>query len=373
MPERAARLVGDGAHQLGIDRLTVLLEQAARPADTPRVRVSASVIVVAYDSGPGLLSCVASVWADEPGWEVIVVDNGGGGGEIDAVARAGRATVVTPPANLGFGGGCNLGARIATGDRFIFLNPDTIVLPGTLRRLVAPLDDPDVSIATGRLRLLDRPELLHAEGTVIHVSGLGWSGGYGTAAATATEAVDVTAPCGAAMAIRSQTFRELGGFHDEFFLYQEDVELGWRARMAGGRVVCSAGADVYHNYDFGRHAEKRYFMERNRIAFLGICFSARTLVLLSPMLLATEAAMLVLAVRQGWLRAKLSGWAWILRNGRTLLRRRRETQQRRRVRDRELAGLLTAVVDPGMLEVPAFVRALNPLLLVYWALVRQAL
>ncbi|HEY2543946.1 MAG TPA: glycosyltransferase family 2 protein [Gaiellaceae bacterium] len=337
------------------------------------MRVSASVIVVAYDSGPGLLSCVASVWADEPDWEVIVVDNGAGGDEIDAVVRAGRATVVKPHANLGFGGGCNLGARVAAGDRLVFLNPDTIVPPGALRRLVAPLGDPDVAISTGRLRLLDRPELLHAEGTVIHVSGLGWSGGYGTAGHESTEIVDVTAPCGAAMAMRAETFRELGGFHDELFLYQEDVELGWRARMSGGRVVCSPGADIYHNYDFERHAGKRYFMERNRIAFLGICFSARTLLLLSPVLLATEAAMLVLAVRQGWLRAKLAGWLWLLRNGGMLLRRRRETQRRRRVGDRELAGLLTAVVDPGMLEVPAFVRLLNPLLLVYWAAARRAL
>src|SRR5882672_1156846 len=81
---------------------------------SPTVRDSASVVIVAYDSGPGLLGCVASVWADEPDWEVIVVDNGAGGAELEAVAAAGRVTIVTPPQNLGFGGGCNLGARVAT-------------------------------------------------------------------------------------------------------------------------------------------------------------------------------------------------------------------------------------------------------------------
>lgn len=337
------------------------------------VEAPASVIVVAYESGPGLLPCVASVWADQPDWEVIVVDNGGGGEEIDAVAAAGRATIVSPAVNAGFGGGCNLGASVATGDRLVFLNPDTIVVPGSLRRLVEPLDDEDVGIATGRLRLRDRPELLHAEGTVVHVSGLGWSGGYGTAAPPSGQLTDVAAPCGAAMAIRAETFRSLGGFHDELFLYMEDVELGWRARMAGGRVVCSPEADVYHDYDFERNDRKRYFMERNRLAFLAICFSAWTLLLLSPVLIATELAMLAMAARQGWLRDKLAGWAWIVRNRRALLRRRLETQRGRRVRDRDLAKLLTAVVDPGMLDVPVLVRLFNPLLAAYWAAVRCAL
>jgi hypothetical protein len=114
-------------------------------------------------------------------------------------------------------------------------------------------------------------------------------------------------------------------------------------------------------------------MERNRLAFLGTCFSARTLLLLAPLLLATELVMLVLAARQGWFRDKLAGWMWLARNRRKLLRRRRETQRGRRVHDRDLASLLTAVVDPGMLKVPMFVRALNPLLLVYWTVVRRAL
>ena len=78
-------------------------------------------------------------------------------------------------------------------------------------------------------------------------------------------------------------------------------------------------------------------MERNRIVFLGTCFSARTLLVLAPLLLATELVMLLLALRQGWLRDKLAGWVWLVRNGRTLFRRRRETQRQRLVRDRDLA------------------------------------
>jgi hypothetical protein len=142
--------------------------------------------------------------------------------------------------------------------------------------------------------------------------------------------------------------------------------------MAGRRVVVSSDADVWHDYNFEKHRKKRYFMERNRLAFLGTCFSARTLLLLAPLLLATELVMLLLAVRQGWFRDKLAGWVWLVRNGKRLRHRRRQTQRLRRVRDRDLVGLLTAVVDPGMLPVPVVVRMLNPLVVGYWALVRWA-
>jgi GT2 family glycosyltransferase len=331
------------------------------------------VIVVAYGATPGLLPCVASIWADQPDWEVIVVDNGGGGEELEAVAAAGRVTVVTPPTNLGFAGGCNLGAKLASGETLVFLNPDTVVAPGSLAPLVAPLADPDVGIVTGRLRITDDPGFMHAAGTVVHISGMGWSGGFGTNADEQGGQVDVPTPCGAAMAIDAETLRELGGFHDEFFLYQEDIQLGWRAQMSGRRVVYCPAADIYHDYDFERHPKKRYFMERNRIAFIGTCFSARTLLLLSPLLLATELAMLVMAARQGWFRDKLAGWVWLVRNGKKLYRRRRETQRGRRVRDRDLAWLLTTAVDPGMLKVPKIVQALNPLVLAYWSVVRFAL
>jgi GT2 family glycosyltransferase len=334
---------------------------------------STSVIVVAYHSGRALLACLESVWASDPDCEVVLVDNGGGGPEIDAAESSGRVTLVRPPHNVGFASGCNLGAAVATGDALVFLNPDTIVGPDALGQLVAPLEDPEIGIVTASVRLLAEPDRLHAAGTVVHVSGLGWSRGFGEAPPPRAPLLDVAAPCGAAMALRADAFHELGGFHDEFFLYQEDVQLGWRAQMLGRRVVVNPAADVYHDYDWGRHAQKRYYMERNRIAFVGTCFSLRTLIVLAPLLVATELAMLALALRQRWLRDKVRGWAWLLRNARALLRRRRETQRLRRVRDRDLAGLLAPVVDPGMVPVPALVRTLNPLVVGYWLLVRRAL
>jgi hypothetical protein len=113
-------------------------------------------------------------------------------------------------------------------------------------------------------------------------------------------------------------------------------------------------------------------MERNRLVFVLSSYSARLLVVLAPVLVSAELAMVVLAAKEGWLRDKLAGWAWCVRHARWLLRHRAETQRLRRVPDRALASFLSPVIDPGAVEVPRAVRLANPLLAAYWGLARRA-
>lgn len=304
---------------------------------------------------------------------MVVVDNGGGGPEIDAAAARESVTVISPGRNLGFAGGCNEGARHASSDALVFLNPDTVVPPGALSGLVQPLEDTGIGIVSARLRLFDQPELLNSAGNQVHVTGIAWAGLFGEPASAVGELRDVAFPTGAAMAIRRDLFEELGGFTEELFMYQEDLELGWRVRLRGLRVVVNPEADVYHEYEFGRNPGKHYLLERNRLVFVLSAYSTRLLLLLSPVLVSTEAAMLALALKEGWARDKLAGWGWLLRHAGWLRHHRRQTQRLRRVPDRELAPFLSPVIAPAMIPVPSPVRAINPLVATYWSLVKKAL
>ena len=156
-------------------------------------------------------------------------------------------------------------------------------------------------------------------------------------------------------------------------MYHEDLELSWRAHLRGLRVVVEPGADVLHEYDFARNATKIALVERNRLIFVLTAYSPRLLVLLAPVLVLGELAMLAVAARRGWFRGKLGGWWWLARHPRWLVRHRRETQRLRTVRDRQLARFLTAALDPEVVSVPRGTGILNRLLVPYWSVVRKAL
>jgi GT2 family glycosyltransferase len=328
--------------------------------------VTTSAVIVTYRPGAAFDRCLESLAGEVD--EVVVVDNAG-----DQQERAGIDRLVTPGENLGFAAGSNLGAAEATGDVLVFLNPDTVVAPGAIRQLARALESPDVGIVMARLKLLDEPDTLNSGGVEVHVTGIGWAGGYGEPADSISELKDVSAPSGTAMAMRAETFRELGGFAEELFMYLEDVELGWRAHLAGYRVVVDPEADVLHEYEFGRNPRKNYLLERNRLVFVLSAYSGRLLFLLGPLLVATELGMTAVALKEGWLGDKLSGWGWLARNAGVVRRRRRSTQRLRTVRDRELARYLTPVFDPKMIPVAGVLRAANPVVRAYWSAVKKLL
>lgn len=331
-----------------------------------------AVIIVAYRSGERLTRCVEALAERDNVDDLIVVDNGEGGLEIDAVRAAG-AVVLTPGENLGFAGGCNLGARQATSDVLVFLNPDTVIDEGAISALARTLEDPRIGVAMPRLRLLDEPELLNSAGCDIHISGLAWSGGYGLPASSVAELREITYANGSALAIRAELFHEVEGFTDEFFIYHEDLELCWKVRMRGLDVVMTPEADVFHDYDYARNPTKNYYMERNRLLFISSAYSLRLIAVLAPVLVIAEAGITALSWRQGWFREKVAAWRWCLGNASWVRQHRRELQTRRLVPDRALARYLTPVIDPAMIDVPAPVRAANPVLRAYWAVARRLL
>ena len=334
---------------------------------------SVSVVVVAHRAGAALGRCLDSLEQQDGELEILVVDTGAEGDEIEEAAGRRRVRIVGTGENLGFAGGCNAGAWASRGEVLVFLNPDTVAGDGAIDALAVTLEDPTIGVAMARLRLMDSPTLLNSRGNVLHVAGFAWVGGHGEPVETAPELVDVPSASGAALAVRADLFRELGGFTEELFLYGEDVELAWRARLRGLRVVMNPRADVFHEYEFTRNDSKRYFLERNRLVFVLSAFSWRTLALLWPVLVAAEMGTSVLAVRDRWLRQKAAAWGWLARHVRWLARHRRETQALRRVRDREIAAYLTPVLDPAVVAHPGGLGAMNRLMSAYWAVARRAL
>lgn len=307
-----------------------------------------SVVMLAWGDEPVLETAVAAVLASENvEVDVVLVDNGCTTDAVERVRGLPGVSVVEPGQNTGFALGCNLGAAHATGEVLAFINGDAIVAPDALARLAAVACEEGVGLASGSLRLYDEPAVMNSAGNPVHYTGLSWAGGLGEPAAAHAVRREVASATGAATVVRADRFAELGGFCEPMFAYCEDTELSLRCWQRGWRVVYVPDAVVLHRYEFSRNERKLYLLERNRLFLVLTLFERRTLALIAPAVLALELAVLALAVRQGWWRQKVAGWAWLWRHRRDVAHRRAEVQAARRVSDRALAAHLTGDFTAG--------------------------
>jgi GT2 family glycosyltransferase len=338
------------------------------------VTTAVSAVVLAYGAEPLLGECVHAILASTGvDVDVVVVDNGCTTDAVQRLRNVDGVTVVTPGHNTGFAAGCNIGARGARGEVLAFVNGDAVVRPDALHALVDALRDDEVGLASGSLRLYDQPDVMNSAGNPVHFTGLSWAGGLGEPSSAYAAPRDVTSATGAATAVRADRFAELGGFAEPMFAYHEDSELSLRVWQRGWKVRYVPGAVVLHRYEFSRNPQKSYLLERNRLFLVATLYERRTLLVVLPALLALEAAVAAVALRQGWFRQKARGWWWLWRNRGVVKARRREVQSARRVPDRELAGLLTGSFDPGESTGLAAPRALQAASRAYWAVARQLL
>ncbi len=330
-----------------------------------------SAVVLAWKSEPWLPRAVDAL-LDSKGVdvEVVLVDNGCTNDDVSILSGKPGVTLVTPGENLGFAGGCNIGAQAATGDYIALVNSDCVVEPGTLARLVEVVSRPGVGVVVGSVRLSEDPSLINAGANPIHVLGLSWSGRFGEAE-TRTEPFDTLGGTGACLLTTTAHWRRLGGFDDAYFAYHEDAELSVRTWRLGERVVCVPDAVAVHRYEFSRNAYKFYLIERNRLMFLATVWSGRALLLLAPPLAALELAMLALGLKQGWAKEKVRGWSWLWRHRRHIRARRRALTAERTVPNRQWMAMLTPTLEPAAMELPAGTGVLNTVMRAYWSLVRR--
>ena len=327
---------------------------------------SVCAIVVSYRDRAATHAAVASLRAQtHPLREIVVVDN-------DPAATLGEiagARVLPQPANLGYTGGANAGARAAgAADWLFFLNPDAVAAPDCVQRLLEAADARTAIL--GAQVLLPDGERVNAGDNPLHLTGLSWSGRFEQPREHGP-ARDTAVVSGAALMVRRDAWNQLGGLTERFFLYLDDVDLAWRARLLGWSVRFVPAATVRHDYAFDKGRQKWFYLERNRAWTILTLYGGRSLLALAPLLLATEAGILLAAARQGWLREKLRAWLAVARWLPALLRRRREIQRARTAPDSELLALHTASVSTPVLDSALVVRA-NPWMERYRVILRRA-
>ncbi|HJQ24131.1 MAG TPA: glycosyltransferase family 2 protein [Blastocatellia bacterium] len=312
----------------------------------------AGVVIVSYNAKQKLMTCLASLRQALPAdCDLVVVDNASAEGNADAIAAAfPDVKLIRSAVNLGFAAGCNLGARHTRSRSLVFLNPDTVVEPGWIEALIKPLEADDrTGLTTARILLMSDPERLNTCGCNIHLSGLTLCRGMARGRDTYLQREPVGAISGAAFAIRAELFERLGGFDEEMFLYLEDTDLSWRARLNGWQTVYTPDSLVLHDYELRITPLKVFWEERNRYLMLIKSLRWPTLLLLTPAYAVAEFITwtFVLLKDRHNTGNKLRAYGWMLRNWRLIMSKRRATQLLRRVSDREMLKGTGFAIDFG--------------------------
>lgn len=223
-----------------------------------------SIVIVNWNSGPFLERCVASLIEHAPVCEIIIVDNDSKDSSLGFIERSGLPLVLLRnERNAGFAAACNQGWRAGSGDKVLFLNPDTGCLDQGVENLC---------------RLLERePGVWAVGGRLLHQTGKYQSGfnlrSFPTVAAVAAEmllldevcpqnpwtrkyrltdrddsvAGDVDQPAAACFMVRRSVLESIGGFDERFYpAWFEDVDLCKRIRAAGGRIAYEPHACFSH-------------------------------------------------------------------------------------------------------------------------------
>ncbi|MDP3244579.1 MAG: glycosyltransferase family 2 protein [bacterium] len=312
-----------------------------------------------------------------------------------------ETVLVASEENRGWAGGNNLGVERAWQDGcqdFVFLNMDTVVEADWLKELVAaayqdiPFGGPPlkkeetggfIGIVQSKILLhpvgADGKARINSLGNEIHFLGFGFCRGYGEDNAnyqlptTNYQPNDIPYASGASMYVKGDLLKQIGLCDSELFMYHDDLELCWRARLFGWRTILAPRSIVWHKYQFSRSIKQIFFMERNRWLVLLYFYKWPTLVLLAPMLLLVEAGMALYAIKNHWLKAKVSAWDYFLHsaNLKKVWQKRKLIQEKRCVNEKQASALFCGKIMFQEISNPALDKIINPLMDVYWRVVRM--
>lgn len=207
-----------------------------------------SVVIPNYNGKRFLAACLKALLSDAPEAELLVVDNGSADGSRELVEREFPGVrLIALDQNYGFPRAVNEGIRAASRPYVILLNNDTEVLPGFTDALADALEaDGRAFSAQAKLISLYDPERIDDAGNYYCALGWAFARGKDRTATRYEEPGAVFAACAGAAAYRRELFEKIGSFDEAHFAYLEDIDVGWRARIAGYRNLYVPSAKVLH-------------------------------------------------------------------------------------------------------------------------------
>ncbi|WP_101877054.1 glycosyltransferase family 2 protein [Lachnoclostridium edouardi] len=179
-------------------------------------------------------------------FDLLVVDNGSADGSAEWL-REHKIPSIFLKENTGFSGAVNRGIQAAKTPYVILLNNDTQVFPEFVEELLRCIErSPKIFSVSSKMLQMYKPELLDDAGDMYTLMGWAFQRGVGQSSKGYKSACRVFSACAGAAIYRKSVFEEIGYFDEMHFAYLEDMDIGYRAKIAGYDNLYCPGAKVYH-------------------------------------------------------------------------------------------------------------------------------
>jgi GT2 family glycosyltransferase len=234
---------------------------------------SVSVVIPNWNGVEHLPTCLDSLRRQTmQAVEIIVVDNGSTDGSLELLERGYPEVRLLPLGeNRGFAGACNAGMRAARGTFIVLLNNDTEADARWLEEVAAAFErHPEAGMVASKMLLFDRRDTFHTAGDFYRLDGQpGNRGVWQRDEGQYDQEAYVFGACGGSAAYRPAMLEQVGLLDEAFFFSCEDVDLAWRAQLAGWRCVYAPRAVVYHKLSAtGGGTTASFYDGRNAIYLL---------------------------------------------------------------------------------------------------------
>ncbi|MFA5047538.1 MAG: glycosyltransferase family 2 protein [Patescibacteria group bacterium] len=342
-----------------------------------------AIILPTYNGKDLLPDCLASLERQDYPPElltIIAVDDNSTDGTVEYLQKnQPQIKIISNQKNRGFAAVNNQGydlARQFHPDYLVLLNQDTIVDVGWLKSLIGTISqDKNIAIVQPKILLHPETNLINSFGNSIHFLGFGFCNYYRHPDnLPATLPFELPYASGAACLIDLKALEKVGLFDDRFFMYHEDVDLGWRLRLAGYKILLDPSAVIYHKYNYSKAVYKFYHMDRNRWLVMLQNYRLGTLLLFAPALIVMELGIILFSIKNGWFKEKIRGWRWILRHWSEIMARHSEIQSKmRRVGDREIVRLYVGSIKFQDVDNALLKCLVNPVTEAYFWLAKKVI
>jgi len=317
-------------------------------------------------------------------FQVYIVDNDSSEESVSYLKKSYPEAIVLEREDGNYSAANNLGFRKAIEDGCDYLvtaNMDTEMDEDWLKELVVALDNNEyVGIAQSKVLLHPRNQeekvnpKINSLGNKIHFLGFGFTSSYNDEDVKIKGYPKIKGyASGCSFIIKKEVFEKTGGYNETYYMYHDDMEISLKVKLIGYDIILVPKSVIYHKYEFKRSVKMIYYMERNRYLTAFTFYPFHILLLLAIPAILMSIGMLFFSIINGWSKSYLNVLAYFLNplNWYRIVLERRRLREKSNILFFRIAKDFVGKIEFQEIANPILKYVVNPLLSVYWLVIKK--